>query len=31
MHRAGEIHDKVLNSLERELDLQEISAELALE
>ena len=31
MHRAGKIHDKVLNSLERELDLQEISAELALE
>jgi hypothetical protein len=31
MHRAGEIHDKVLNSMERELDLQELSAELALE
>lgn len=31
MHRAGEIYDKVLNSLEQELDLQKISAELALE
>lgn len=31
MHRAGEIYDKVLNSLEQELDLQKFSAELALE
>jgi monovalent cation/hydrogen antiporter len=28
MHRAGEIHDHVLSELERELDLQQITAEL---
>ncbi len=31
MHRAGEIHDHVLSELERELDLQQITAELYLE
>jgi hypothetical protein len=29
MHRAGEIHDEVLRALERDLDLQEMSAEMA--
>jgi Na+/H+ antiporter len=31
MHRAGEIHDRVLRSLEQELDLQELAAEWARE
>jgi CPA1 family monovalent cation:H+ antiporter len=31
MHRAGEIHDRVLRTLEQELDLQELAAELARE
>ena len=30
MHRAGEIHDRVLFALEQELDLQEMTAELSL-
>jgi monovalent cation/hydrogen antiporter len=29
MHRAGSIHDRVLVALEKELDLQEMTAELA--
>jgi NhaP-type Na+/H+ or K+/H+ antiporter len=31
MHRSGEIHDRVLRTLEQELDLQELAAELARE
>ncbi len=31
LHRAGQIHDQVLTVLERELDLQEVTAELMLE
>jgi CPA1 family monovalent cation:H+ antiporter len=30
MHRAGEIHDRVLAALEAELDLQEMTTELSL-